>query len=171
MEDIISIANEKAWVSAPAIDGYLALLCHYGNGHFGSQVAASDRPGTPRFHAWPIMTARWLDDHRGESGTNWTDFWPPQHYPDAVIAQVSTQFIPLHVGEGHWPLLEANAETCRIFSTVADLPGESRTLIEALIAVFSLPANVHYPNSQLQGSFDGGSGIIVMAQARYIMER
>ena len=55
-KDLVDLATGQT-LSDLIIDPYMALLCHYGNGHFDSFQRDSEMSGSPKWHAWSTWFA------------------------------------------------------------------------------------------------------------------
>lgn len=85
-------------VDDSAINAYLALVCHHGNGHFDAADAGESfqRQGSPQFYAWPLHLCDGLDPQQ---------CWNTPLYPAAKLEDVKHYFIPMHVSTDHWVMV------------------------------------------------------------------
>ena len=113
------------------MDPYMALLCHYGNGHFASSQADSEMPGSPKFHAW----STWFADQM-KSGKKFKGLWPPKAYPGAKIGDVMYHVIPIFLGGNHWGMaILSNTNGTRRLDFYSSLTGYEKEFKEIWLKI------------------------------------
>ena len=127
-KDLVDLATGQELTDL-IIDPYMALLCHYGNGHFDSSQAESEIPGSPKWHAW----STWFADQI-KSGKRFKGLWPPKAYPGAKIGDVMYHVIPIFLGGNHWGMaILSNTNGTRRLDFYSSLSGYEREIRENLV--------------------------------------
>ena len=120
-KDLVDLATGQTLTDL-IIDPYMALLCHYGNGHFDSSQEDFEMPGSPKWHAWSTWFADQINSDKGFKG-----LWPPKAYPGAKIGDVMYHVIPIFLGGNHWGLaILSNTDGTRQLDFYSSLTGYER---------------------------------------------
>ena len=175
-KDLLDLATGQELTDL-IIDPYMALLCHYGNGHFASSQGDSEMPGSPKFHAW----STWFADQM-KSGKSFKGLWPPKAYPGAKIGDVMYHVIPIFLGGNHWGMaILSNIDGTRRLDFYSSLTGYEKEFKEIWLKVAfwlmteakfdlglqTLPFNV--PKQPLQNN-SVDCGVFICCELRWLIE-
>lgn len=175
-KDLLDLATGQELTDL-IIDPYMALLCHYGNGHFASSRGDSEMPGSPKWHAW----STWFADQL-KSGKKFKGLWPPKVYPGAKIGDVMYHVIPIFLGGNHWGMaILSNTKSTRRLDFYSSLTGYEKECKEIWLKVASwfadeaksdlglqtLPFNV--PRQPLQTNLVD-CGVFICCELRWLIE-
>ena len=175
-KDLLDLATGQELTDL-IIDPYMALVCHYGNGHFASLQGDAEMPGSPKFHAW----STWFADQM-KSGKSFKGLWPPKAYPDAKIGDVMYHVIPILLAGNHWGMaILSNIDGTRRLDFYSSLTGYEKESKEIWLKVASwsmneaksdlglqtLPFNV--PRQPLQNN-SVDCGVFICCELRWLVE-
>ena len=131
-KDLVELATGETLTDL-IIDPYMALLCHYGNGHFKSSQVDFEIPGSPKWHAWSTWFA-----HQIGPGKMFKGLWPPKAYPGAKIGDVMHHVIPIFLDGNHWGMaILSNTDGTRRLDFYSSLPGYEKQFEEIWLRVAS----------------------------------
>ena len=175
-KDLVELATGETLTDL-IIDPYMALLCHYGNGHLRSSQVDFEIPGSPKWHAWSTWFAHQVGPNKGFKG-----LWPPKAYPGAKIGDVMYHVIPIFLGGNHWGMaILSNTDGTRRLDFYSSLPGYEKQFEETWLRVASwlmdeakselglqtLPFNV--PKQPFQKNVVD-CGVFICCELRWIIE-
>ena len=175
-KDLVDLATGQT-LSDLIIDPYMALLCHYGNGHFDSLQEGSEMSGSPKWHAW----STWFAD-QVQPDKSFKALWPPKAYPSAKIGDVMYHVIPILLGGNHWGMaILSNTHGKRRLDFYSSLPRYEKAFEEVWLRVASwltdeaksdlglqtLPFNV--PKQPLQNNMID-CGVFICCELRWLIE-
>ncbi|KAL8691920.1 MAG: hypothetical protein Q9218_002949 [Villophora microphyllina] len=158
----------KQWLDGEVMYGYLALVCHEGNGLFDKDGM---QPGSPKWHVWPT-------------------YWPQapmslsiDAFPSAKLGDIENHFFHRCVDQNtHWILLHlrkwSDKWTIWCYSTKEgydkDIAREWRTIgskLASLIPSFKLAEVVRgTPRHQPRQKNHDDCGVLVLGIARWIVD-
>ncbi len=175
-KDLVDLATGQTLTDL-IIDPYMALLCHYGNGHFDSSQASFEIPGSPKWHAWSTWFADQIQPDKRFKG-----LWPPKAYPGAKIGDVMNHVIPIFLDRNHWGMaILSNTDGKRQLDFYSSLTGYEKKFEEIWLRVASwlmdeaksdlglqtLPFNV--PKQPLQNNVVD-CGVFICCELRWLIE-